>query len=482
MRTSLLSFCLLLLALLHGCGSGGPEFAEAGRIEWLADPDQGSQSARFKVPLSAASGGIAQVSLALRRYPATGSKQGSLFLNPGGPGISAIDYLDYFAETGFGRRLRKHFDLLAFDPRGVGHSTPVRCVDDPLPYVAIDRDPISEIDHQRMVATMQAYAARCLELSGELLAHVGTMDVVHDLELIRQALGEGPLNYIGFSYGTKIGALYADTYPEHVRAMVLDGITPPSLTPVELALEQAGGFETSLQAFLDNCAGNDGCRFGGTDPGRGLAALMERLDREALPAGGGRLLGAGEAKYGIAWGLYADDYWPLLEEALAAAESSDGSQLLALTDAYFQRDSDGIYPNAVDAYYAVSCADAAPPSAAEVSAQADAAARAYPFFGAMLMNDLLYCVHWPARSAVASTNVRATGAPQIMLVGTTGDPATPYAWSQRLAAELESSFLVTLQAERHVAGGTNDCVDERYEQYLLQPNDGFSDLVCRELD
>lgn len=482
MRTRRLSFCLLLLACLHGCGSDGSEFAEGGQIDWQADTDGGSQSASFKVPLSATSDSTAQVSLALKRYPATGSKQGSLFMNPGGPGISAIDYLDYFADSGFGRRLRKHFDLLAFDPRGVGHSTPVRCVDDPLPFIAIDRDPASEIDYQKMVATMQAYAARCLEGSGELLAHVGTMDVVHDLELIRQALGEGPLNYIGFSYGTKIGALYADTYPRNVRAMVLDGITPPSLTPVDLTLEQTEGFENSLRLFLENCASRDGCRFGGADPERGLAALMERLEREALPAGGDRLLGTGEAKYGILWGLYADDDWPLLEEALAAAESGDGSQLLKLTDAYFQRESDGIYPHAVDAYYAVSCADAAPPSAAEVGARADVAARAYPIFGAMLMNDLLYCVHWPTRSAVAPANVRATGAPQIMLVGTTGDPATPYAWSQRLAAELESSFLVTLQAERHVAGGTNDCVDERYEQYLLQPNKGFTDLVCRELD
>lgn len=472
-----LAFTILSSFLLYGCNSdGGADIAS--EIDWFPHAKHGVQSATFNVPMNHLMDDGSQITLAMRRYPASGAKKGSIIFNPGGPGASAVDYLDYFAVTNFGLKLRENFDLVAFDPRGVGHSTAVHCVDNPLPYIAIDRNPESEVEYQRMIATMQDYIALCEENSGALLEHVSTMDVVRDMELIRQAMGEGALNYIGFSYGTKIGALYADTYPLNVRAMALDGIYPPSLTLMDVTREQTAGFERSLQEFLTACAKNSACLFGAGNPEHTLTSLLVNMKQQPLPGDNERELTYGKAKYAVMLGLYDQGLWPLLEHALAEAEEGEGSQLLALTDHYFMRASDGRYPNAIDAFYAVTCTDSSPPSAAEIEAEIEAVQWDYPFFIEMMMNNILYCTYWNAAPGLQPKTVRALGAPQIMVVGTTGDPATPYAWSQRLVGELNSSFLVTLQAERHVAAGANSCIDDRYMQYLLHPRAGFSDLIC----
>lgn len=478
LKRFVLAITILLIFFMYGCGSGDASHTTP-KIDWSASTAQGAQSATFIVPMNTVNDDGSKISLALRRYQASGVKKGSIIFNPGGPGASAVDYLDYFAVTSLGQRLRENFDLVAFDPRGVGHSTIVRCVDNPLPYVSIDRNPQNELEYQLMIATVQDYTARCAENNGELLEHVSTMDVVRDMELIRQAMGEGKLNYIGLSYGTKIGALYADTYPQNVRAMALDGVFPPSLTLLDVTLEQTAGFEKSLQAFLTACAQNNSCPFGAGNPEQALTTLMANLKQQPIPAGD-RVLTYGQAQYAVMSGLYDQYYWPQLEHALATAQAGDGSKLLTLTNDYFWMANDGSYPNLADAFYAVTCTDFSAPSAAEVQSQIETVTRDYPFFGAMSMNDILYCTYWPAAPGLQPQMVSAAGAPQIMVVGTTGDPATPYAWSQRLASELDSSFLVTLEAERHVAAGTNSCVDDRYEQYLLHPDAGFSDLTCSE--
>jgi pimeloyl-ACP methyl ester carboxylesterase len=471
---------MLAWLCIAGCGSSGGAAEVAPQIAWAACGNQGAECATLYVPLNPYNDNGTRISLALKRFPSSGAKQGSILMNPGGPGASAVEYLDYFAETSFGHRLRENFDLVTFDPRGVGQSTAVRCVDNPLPYVAINKSPENALEYEILLGRAEEYAAKCAENSGALLGHVNTMDAVRDMELIRWMLGEGKLNYIGLSYGTKIGALYADTYPLNVRAMVLDGVVPPSLTSLELTLEQTAGFEKSLQAFLTSCAENSSCAFGGENPKNAFKALLADIKQQPLPAGNGRMLTFGEAYYGISMAMYSRSYWPELENALAAAAAGDGSQLLTLNDDYFWRADDGTFPNMIDAYFAVYCTDASPMSIAEVRAHAEAAALAYPFFGAPMMYDNLYCSYWPAAPGLQPKIVRASGAPQIMVVGTTGDPATPYAWSQRLAGELDSSFLVTFQGERHVAAGQCSCVDDRYVQYLLHPETGFSDIYCTQ--
>lgn len=477
-RKIVLRLAILTCVVLQGCGSSDGDSEVMPVIHWSTSADEAGQSATLLVPMNRSVDDGTQVALALRRYPASGTKRGSIVLNPGGPGASAVDYLDDFVDTSLGQRLRAHFDLLAFDPRGVGYSTQVRCADDPLPYVAIDKNPQTAFEYRSMVDVIQDYNARCAAMSGELLKHVSTMDVVRDMELIRLALDEGPLNYIGFSYGTRIGALYADTYPQNVRAMVLDGVSPPSLTLLELTLGQTEGYEKSLNAFLAACARNSACRFGDGNPEHALTVLLANLKQQALPAGTNQVLTYGAAHYALMLGTYGEFYWEWLEDALAGAQEGDGSELLAMTQHYFMRNSDGSYPNAVDVFYAVNCLDSAAPSAAEIQSQLAGVSAKYPFFGAMMMNDMLYCTYWPVPSRPPYGKTRATGAPPIMVVGTTGDPATPYAWSQRLATELDASFLVTFEGEMHTAGGASTCVDARYEQYLLSPQAGFSDLMC----
>lgn len=466
---------------LQGCGSSDGDAEVVPTLQWSARADQDGQSATLQVPMNPLDDASAQITLALRRYPASGTKQGSIVLNPGGPGASAVDYLDAFVESSLGQRLRTRFDLVAFDPRGVGHSTQVRCVDDPLPYLAIDKNPYTAFEYQSMVATIQDYAAQCAAKNGALLAHIRTTDVVRDMERIRQALGEGPLNYIGLSYGTKIGALYANTYPQNVRAMVLDGVLPPSVTLQELAWGQIEGFEQSLNAFLSACAPDRACGFGNGQPEQALTALLAQLKQQPLPAGNNQMLTYGAAHYGLMLGMYSEDWWPWLQEALAAAQAGDGRALLDMAQSYFGRNPDGIYPNLADANNAVHCSDLAAPSATEIQAAVAVVSAKYPVFGPIFMNDMLYCSYWPVALPQPPKTVRAVGAPPIMVVGNTGDPATPYAWAQRLVAELDAAFLVTFRSEMHTAAGASTCVDARYEQYLLSPRAGFADLTC-EMD
>ncbi len=466
---------------LQGCGSSDGEADGPPALQWSARAGQDGESATIQVPLNPLADEGAQVTLALRRYTASGTKQGSIVLNPGGPGASAVDFLDAFVASSLGQRLRARFDLVAFDPRGVGHSTQVRCADDPLPYLTIDKNPHTAFEYRSMVATMQDYAARCAARNGDLLAHVSTLDVVRDMERIRQALGEGPLNYIGLSYGSKMGALYADTYPQNVRAMVLDGVLPPSLTLQELTLGQIEAFEKSLNAFLSACAQDRDCSFGHGQPEQALTALLAQLKQQPLPAGNNEVLTHSAARYGLMLGMYGELFWPWLQEALAAAQAGDGRALLDMAQTYVGRTPDGTYSNMVDASNAIHCSDLRAPGAPEIQAAVAGVSAKYPFFGAILMNDMLYCTYWPVAPTQPPRTVRAVGAPPLMVVGNTGDPATPYAWAQRLVAELDAAFLVTFRSGMHTAAGASTCVDARYEHYLLSPRAGFADLTC-EMD
>lgn len=447
-------------------------------IDWFdGDGDMGAKQTFFSVPLDHDYPNMSQIELAIIRYPATVKKQGSILINPGGPGGSAVEYVKYFAQTSLGQKLRKNFDLIGFDPRGVGLSENFRCVDNPASYFTIPT-PTNEDELDQYVETIQDYTAQCAERSGYLIEHMGSNDVVKDMELIRLALGDGKLNFIGLSYGSKLGALYADRYPQNVRAMVLDGVMPPSVTRQETNYEQAKSFERSLQLFLAECAENIFCEFGGGDPEGTLRTLFDDLKQQPIPADDGRMLGQGDAEFGILMGLYSELYWPWLEDALADAEEGDGSALLAWSDYYFGRADDGTYSNGIDVLNAVNCIDLPPYTLEETTSLAEELGSLYPFFGPGVPYDELFCTYWPEMPNMAPKEVNTTGAPQIMVVGTTGDPATPYKWSQRIVGELDSSFLITFEGESHCAIGRSSCIDTQYEQYLLYPNAGYSDAEC----
>ena len=301
------------------------------------------------------------------------------------------------------------------------------------------------------------------------------------MDSIRAALGEEQISYLGFSYGTYIGALYADKYPDRVRAMVLDGAVDPSLGFEELARDQGVGFDGALNAFLDDCERN-GCGFGGDDPHRAFTRLMAQIEAESLPGevdGEERTLGPGEADIGVAEALYGGvPAWPDLARALNDAARGDGSRLLALSDGYTDRHTGGDYDNLQEAFFGISCLDSPAPPPEEFPAMAARSEAAAPVFGGTTVWLGVPCAYWPVPATGVPAPIAAAGAPPIMVIGTTNDPATPLKWAQSLASQLESGHLVVWQGEGHTAVGQSRCVDGAVDDYLVDLAVPEGDLVC----
>jgi pimeloyl-ACP methyl ester carboxylesterase len=458
-----------------GGGGGGADTARPDRTEVSGGPsvawhDCGSvECASLPVPLDESTPDRT-IDLALARRRADEDPIGILLTNPGGPGASGLS-LAANADRYFSDEILDHFDIVAWDPRGVGQSAPVDCVDDLDFFFAVDHSPDDAREVAENVAASERLADGCADRSGALLPYVSSRATVRDMDRIRAALGEEQLSYVGFSYGTYLGALYADQFPERVRAMVLDGAVDPALDFAAASRGQALGFERALDAFLDDCARRD-CGFGGDDPHRSYSRLMAAIDAEELPAeldGEDRRLGPGEADLGVATALYGGtEDWPVLADALRRAAQGDGSRLLALADQYTGRRKGGEYSNAMEAFYAIGCLDVPAPTDDEVQALADELAVDAPNFGPATVWLSNPCAHWPVAPGPAPGPVRGVGAPPILVVGTTNDPATPFAWAEALAAELQSARLLVFEAEGHTAYTRgNDCVDDAVDQYLV---------------
>jgi pimeloyl-ACP methyl ester carboxylesterase len=375
---------------------------------------------------------------------------------------------------------------VGFDPRGVGESTPIDCLsDDELDdFVAADASPDDEAEIAELQAQSEALGAGCLERSGDLLPHVSTVDVARDLDVLRAVLGDEQFTYLGKSYGTSIGATYAELFPERVGRMVLDGAMDPALPREQVALGQADGFERALRAYLDECLADD-CPLGRTlgEAQVTLDNLLAVIDAQPLPAGDeSRPLTQSLAVLGIGYPLYlrADVGYPALTEALTAALAGDGSPLLTLADLYLHRDEEGYQGNLNEAFYAVSCLDSPDTfTVAEVQQAEDRFADVSPVFGPYLAWSGLPCTIWPVEATAAPGPLTAEGAAPILVVGTTGDPATPYEWAVSLADQLASGVLLTYEGFVHTAyRKNNDCVDDAVDRYLIEgepPEDG---LVC----
>jgi pimeloyl-ACP methyl ester carboxylesterase len=376
------------------------------------------------------------------------------------------------------------YDVVGFDPRGTGASRPVDCLgDDELDqYVAEDPDPDSPAEVATYAHFVRALGAGCRARSGELAAHVTTVEAARDMDVLRAALGERRLDYFGASYGTKLGATYADLFPSRVGRMVLDGAVDPELSSRELSLEQAAGFETALRAYVADCvASQQGC-FLGDSVDAGLArirGLLDRVDARPLPTAGDRELRVGNAFYGVVLPLYDRDYWPVLSQALAAALEGHGDLLLRLSDLYSSRSATGYTDNSIEANYAINCLDdpwAVTPE--QVPAAYPDFERASPTFGRVFAWGLATCGGIAVSSPAHDRTIRAAGAPPIVVLGTTRDPATPYAWAVSLADELASGVLVSRDGDGHTGyHAGNACVDRAVESYLDEgtvPPDGLS--------
>ncbi|MGW1989722.1 alpha/beta hydrolase [Embleya sp. NPDC001921] len=452
------------------------------------DADQRSQAkafrcASFTVPLdySRPTGKTIDIAVTRKSAGKPGQRLGSLLLNPGGPGGSGVEAAWWMAEENIGKPLQDAYDLVGFDPRGVDRSAPVRCMSDAErdEYVAEDLpdDPVQA--EARSKERDRTYAAECQNRSGELLPFVGTDNAARDMDILRAALGDAKLNYIGFSYGTYLGATYAERFPARTGRLVLDGAVDPTADNLTASVEQQVGFERSLRRFAEDCAGRVGCPLG-NDPKTAAtraADFLDGLQDQPLAGRSGRKLTASLGWIGVISLLYGDKdtAWKYLRDALTDAmvrRSPEG--LLFYADNYNGRDEQGRYDNSSDAFVAIGCADGsgdAPTPQQVQTALARLRAEAPLLSRDVTAEDLTgqSCEDWPFKSPTKPHAIRAQGSAPILVVGTTGDPATPYASAEKLASQLADATLLTFEGEGHTAyGGNSTCVDGAVEGFLLR--------------
>jgi len=457
-----------------------------GGINWAACPDTAPESlvqcGNLEVPFDYDNPDEGSFVLYMKRRQATvpSERIGSLLVNPGGPGFGGSSLADdaayYFSEN-----LLNRFDIIGWDPRGTGLTTPaVDCVDSFDEYVGLDSPPDTPEEKQALIDASQAFNDKCEENAGTILPYISTRASAADMNSIRLALGEEKITYFGFSYGSELGATWATMYPNTVRAAVLDGATDPLSTSTEAGLAQAGGFEKQLTTFLAQCSKKATCEFHNDGNSEGaIDALLLDLDANPLVVSATRTpVTQGVAFTAIAQAMYSDYYWPQLQSALADAQKGDGAGLLALYDDYYQRKSDGSYGNELEAFLAISCLDdPGASSVEEVDASVDAFVAAAPRLGANFAHGYS-CALWPVPQAQQVT-VSGKGAGPIIVIGTTGDASTPLSSSRKMAKALESGVLLVVEADQHTGYGINTCIIMEVDNYLIDLTVPVNETICK---
>ncbi len=449
-------------------------------LDWKACSDvREIRCASLQVPLDRTRPSGAKVSLAISMLPARskGRRIGVLLVNPGGPGSSGQKFVRQL-RRGLAGTILDRFDVVGWDPRGVGGSGEIRCYDDQKSYdryYAVDPDPDSPSEVDALVDTARQFALACgAKNSREVLRFAGTADVIDDMDAIRLALGEETISFLGFSYGTLLGLRYADKYPTRVRAFALDGILDPTADANERSAEQATGFDRAFDAFLDVCR-QVGCGWvrKGETAGEAFDRLAKTVDDQPLVLRrrnkASRSLGSGEFIVGVLASLYnRDSGWPLLRRALTEVEKGDPATMLALFDSYADREPTG-FGNIAEANAAVNCVDVpSPRGGAPYTALAERLRTASPRFGRLAGYSSIVCGFWPVPSTGSIAPVAATGSAPILLVGTTRDPATPYVWAQSVAKQLDNSVLLTYDSDGHTGYlSGNSCVQRNVHRYLV---------------
>ena len=441
---------------------------ECGNIEVpfdYADPEQGSFVLYVKKHNAAS--------------PA--DRIGSMMVNPGGPGFGGSSLADD-AQYYFSQDLIDRFDIIAWDPRGTGESTPaVDCVDTFDEYFGLDSPPETPEEKQALIDASQAFNDKCAENSGTILPYISTQASAQDINSLRLALGEEKVSFFGFSYGSELGTTWATMFPETVRAIVVDGAVDPNASSTEEGMNQAKGFEGQLATFLKQCSEKTTCAF--HNGGKAEAAfdqLVLDIDTTPLEVSKDRTpVTQGVLFTAVAQAMYSDYYWPQLSEALSEAQNGDGKGILQLYDDYYQRNEDGTYGNELEAFLAISCLDdPGATSTEEVDAHIEDFIAAAPRLGGNFAYGYS-CALWPVKQA-AKVTITGKGAGPIVVVGTTGDPATPLDSTRKMALSLEQGILIVVDANQHTGYGANNCVVKAVDDYLINLSVPKNETTCKD--
>ncbi|MCC3276478.1 MULTISPECIES: alpha/beta hydrolase [unclassified Arthrobacter] len=442
--------------------------------------------ATVTVPMDYEDPGAGTLELSTIMASADGEAEGTILINPGGPGGSGYDFVRQSLDQVASDRLRENYNVLGFDPRGVGRSSPVKCLDDEEMDAAraeyVDPGTPEGLEEARLSA--KALADACAAETGDLLGFVDTASAARDMDVLRAVVGDQKLNYLGFSYGTFLGATYAELFPGNVGRLVLDGALDPSSSNEEVTLGQAAAFEKAIRAYVQDCLTGRNCPLEGT-PDQAVQTIQELLasvEASPMTAADGRVVTVSTFVSGFILPLYDDANWPVLSQALEGAlKDGDPTMMLRLADISADRDEDGHYKsNSTVAFSAVNCLDYPMVSDdAQMAADARDLEAASPTIGKYLAYGGITCEVWPHAPVNEPHPIKAAGAADLLVIGTTGDPATPYEWAQALAAQMDSAVLVTWEGEGHTAYGRgSQCVEDVVDDYFVDGTVPEEDLVC----
>ncbi|OQR60548.1 peptidase [Streptomyces maremycinicus] len=497
---------LLLSSMVAGCGDDAQdEDLTAQQLRWkdcpapsrsegggsapsaLPDGDQW-QCATMKAPLDWDDPEGDTIDLALIRARTSGDESrriGSLIFNFGGPGGSGVSTLPAFGDEY--AALRTRYDLVSFDPRGVGRSAGVRCENDQQldAYFQQDGTPDDAVERTALLDNTKDFNAACEKNSKKILPNVRTTDAARDMDLMRQVLGDDRLYYFGISYGTELGGVYAHLFPKNVGRAVFDAVVDPTQTSEQGSLGQARGFQLALDNFAEDCTSKtQDCPVGDTaqDVKDRIAGLLQSLDAKPIPGIFPRELTQSAATNGIAQALYSKDFWEYLTEGLEQAYTGDGKILMLLSDLMNGRNENGEYSNITAANISINCADDKPRySPAYVQRKLPEFRAASSLFGDFLAWGMVSCTDWPVPGAADHPDVSAPGSAPILVVGNTGDPATPYEGARKMVTALGPGVGVelTYEGQGHGAYGSKDkCVQAAVNGYLLNGKVPAAGTVC----
>ena len=453
-----------------------PDDSPFGWVDFGGGVEEGS----LEVPLDYADPEGATLELYVARHRALdpGRRIGTLLVNPGGPGFGGSD-LAWAAEQIYGQELLDRFDIVGWDPRGTGFSEPfVDCIDDYDRYFGIDSSPDTPEERQNTIDLSTELAQACDDHSGDILPFVSTENSARDMDAIRDALGEDQISYFGFSYGSELGATWATMFPDTVRAAVLDGAADPTVAYLEQNLQQAAGFEAALTTFLAECSAERRCAFHNDGDAEGaFDELSAAVDAEPVEVEPLRTsITQGVLMSAVSSALYEEAAWTQLSRALADLQDGDGEGVLDLYDRYYSQ-NEFESSNGTEAYFAINCLDDPGSTGPDdlYTHEAEFAAVA-PRMGRSWLLELTVCAVW-THAPAGTIPITGAGAGPILVMGTTGDTATPLEGTRRMAEALEDGHLVIVDANQHTGYGVNRCGDDTIDQYLVDPTAPLDDEI-----